>query len=116
MACDVRHTMVRMSEEDGNGGQHRSWTFLTSHARVLLIISRNPEIRVRDIAALADITERSAQRIVADLEAGEYLRHERIGRRNLYSVSAEAPFRHPHEQGMEIGALLDLFTKLGTGD
>ncbi len=46
-----------MSEEDGNGGQHRSWTFLTSHARVLLIISRNPEIRVRDIAALADITE-----------------------------------------------------------
>ncbi len=105
-----------MSEDEGTGGQHRSWTFLTSHARVLLIISRNPEIRVREIAALAGITERSAQRIVADLEADDYLNHERIGRRNHYSVSPEAPFRHPHEQGVEIGALLDLFTKLGTAN
>ena len=104
-----------MSEEEGGEVQHRPWTFLTSHARVLLIISQNPATRVRDIAALADITERSAQRIVADLEAGGYLSHERIGRRNHYRVSRGAPLRHPHEQGVDIGALLALFTKLGAG-
>jgi len=92
-----------------------SWTFLTSHARVLLIISQNPDIRARDIASLAGITERSTQRIVADLEAAGYLGHERIGRRNHYRVSREAPLRHPHERNVEIGALLELFARLGTG-
>ena len=87
---------------------------MTSHARVLLIISQNPDRRVRDIAALANITERSAQRIVADLEAAGYLSHERIGRRNHYRVSREARLRHPHEEGVEIGTLLELFTNLST--
>ena len=104
-----------MSEPVASDVQHRAWTFLTSHARVLLIISQNPEIRVRDIAALAGITERSAQRIVVDLETAGYLGHERIGRRNHYRVSRDAPLRHPHEQGVEIGALLELFATLGGG-
>ena len=91
-----------------------SWTFLTSHARVLLIISQNPDIRARDIASIAGITERSTQRIVADLEAAGYLSRERIGRRNHYRVSREEPLRHPHERNVEIGALLELFAKLGS--
>ena len=92
----------------------RPWTFLTSHARVLIIISQNPNLRVRDIAAIAGLTERSTQRIVADLEAAGYLSHERIGRRNQYRVRRGVPLRHPHEQGVDIGALLELFTELGT--
>lgn len=82
---------------------------------MLLIISQNPDSRVRDIAALASITERSAQRIVADLEAAGYLSHERVGRRNHYRVSRRTPLRHPHERGVEVGELLELFTKLGSG-
>lgn len=104
-----------MSEPEASDVPHRAWTFLTSHARVLLIISQNPDTRLRDIAALAGITERSTQRIVADLKTAGYLSHERIGRRNHYRVSRDAPLRHPHEQGVEIGALLELFTELGTG-
>ena len=103
---------------DGRGSvsdvESGSWTFLTSHARVLLIISQNPDIRARDIASIAGITERSTQRIVADLEAAGYLSHERIGRRNHYRVSREAPLRHPHERNVEIGALLELSAKLGS--
>jgi len=37
-----------------------SYSFLTSHARVLLCIARDPGARLRDIAASLDITERSA--------------------------------------------------------
>ena len=89
---------------------HRPWTFLTSHARVLIIISQNPNIRVRDIAAIAGLTERSTQRIVADLEAAGYLSRERIGRRNLYTIRTRETLRHPHEQGVEVGLLLELFS------
>ena len=44
-----------------------SWSFLTNHARVLLCIAHDPGIRLRDIAARLDITERSAYGIVTDL-------------------------------------------------
>lgn len=89
-----------------------SWTFLTSHARVLILISQNPDIRVRDLANLAGITERSTQRIIAELEDGGYLTHEKIGRRNHYKLSTTATLRHPREQAVEIGLLLNLFRTL----
>jgi len=48
-----------------------SWSFLTSHARVLLCIAHDPGARPRDIAASLDITERSAHGI--DLTAAGYV-------------------------------------------
>jgi DNA-binding MarR family transcriptional regulator len=45
------------------------WSFLTSHARVLLCIAHDPAVRLRDIAARAAITERSAYGIVTKLAA-----------------------------------------------
>ena len=91
------------------GSEHRQWTFLTSHARVLILISQNPDIRARDVAVLAGITERSTQRIIADLKEAGYLTHQRVGRRNHYKIRTTAPLRHPNEQDVEIGLLLDTF-------
>jgi predicted transcriptional regulator len=90
--------------------ERRPWTFLTNHARVLITIFQNPDIRAREVAAMTGITERSTQRIVAELEEAGYLSHERVGRRNHYQVTTTASFRHPHEQGVEIGLLLNLFS------
>ena len=44
-----------------------NWSFLTSHARVLLCIAHDPGAPLRDIAASPGITERSAYATVADL-------------------------------------------------
>lgn len=84
------------------------WTFLTNHAHVLHSISKNPEIRLRDVADKVGITERAVQRIVAELEHGGYLEHERIGRRNHYQVHANLPLRHPMENHLEVGAILNV--------
>lgn len=46
--------------------QERQWTFLTNHARVLLAIPRDPDARLRTIAAACLITERAVQAIIAD--------------------------------------------------
>jgi DNA-binding MarR family transcriptional regulator len=88
-----------------------AWTFLTSHARVLSLIAQDPDIRTRDLAATAEITERSAQRIVSDLEAGGYLTRTREGRRNHYSVTLDATLRHPHERDVDVSALLLMFSE-----
>jgi hypothetical protein len=69
-----------------------SWSFLTNHARVLLCIARDPEARLRDIAASLGITERSAHGIVSDLAAAGYVVKQKDGRRNRYQVQARVPW------------------------
>ena len=91
-------------------GGVKGWTFLTNHAHVLLAIAREPTARLRDVADAVGITERAAQAIVADLEAGGYLQRERVGRRNQYTVNPAGRFRHPAEADHRIGELLNLFT------
>jgi DNA-binding MarR family transcriptional regulator len=79
------------------------WTFLTNHAHVLLCVARDADVRLRDIADSVGITERAAQRIVADLVEAGYLEREREGRRNRYAVRPDVPLRHPLEQEHLIG-------------
>lgn len=73
----------------------RGWAFITSHARVLLAIARNPELRVEEIAMEAGITERSVYRIIADLVEAGYLRRSRTGTRNQYEVEPDLPLGDP---------------------
>jgi len=84
-----------------------SWTFLTNHSHVLIAIDRNPELRQRDIAHAVGITVGAVQRIITELEAGGYLAHERVGRRNRYEVIADHPLRHPLEANHTIRDLLN---------
>ncbi|WP_441247546.1 MarR family transcriptional regulator [Kitasatospora sp. McL0602] len=84
------------------------WTFLTSHARVLWILARDPGMRLRDVAETCQLTERAVQAIVADLEAGGYLRRSREGRRNRYEIASEGRLRHPAEARHTVGALIAL--------
>ncbi|UUU43965.1 helix-turn-helix transcriptional regulator [Streptomyces sp. NBC_00162] len=87
------------------------WTFLTSHARVLLTLARSPGARVREVAETCLLTERTVQSIVADLEEGGYLSRAREGRRNHYRITPGAKFRHPAEAGRDIADLLALFAE-----
>jgi predicted transcriptional regulator len=86
----------------------RTWRFLSNHTQVLLIVQRDPNARLRDIAQQVGITERAAQRIVADLVDSGYVQSERVGRRNRYSVNTDTAMRHPAQEGHEIGELLNL--------
>lgn len=100
-----------MGEAMSRSGQG-SWTFLTHHARVLLEISRDPEIRLREVAQNIGITERAVQGIVADLHEAGYLTRHRVGRRNHYQLNLERGFRHPTEAHAPVRALVELFTGL----
>lgn len=84
-----------------------AWTLLTNHAQVLLCIARDPEARLRDVAERVGITERAAQRIVADLVDAGFLTRHRVGRRNTYEVHAAEPLRHPFDACRSIVALLE---------
>jgi DNA-binding transcriptional regulator PaaX len=89
-----------------------AWTLLTAHGRTLVEIARNPDSRMIDIAAVVGITERTAQGIVADLEEAGYLSHERVGRRNRYTVNPGHGFRHRAQDGHLVGPFLDLLAAI----
>ena len=90
-----------------------SWTLLTGHGRVLVEITRDPGSRIRDIAAVVDLTERTVQAIVADLEAAGYLTRSRAGRRTIYVVNQDGLFRHPAQDGHRVGPFLELLSAAG---
>ena len=100
-----------MSNPDGSTG---NWTLLTGHGHVLVEIARDPGARIRDIAAAADLTERTVQAIVADLEAAGYISRTRVGRRTMYAVNKDSLFRHPAQDGHRVGPFLALLS--GAGD
>jgi DNA-binding MarR family transcriptional regulator len=86
----------------------KPWRFVTNHTQVLLCIARDPDARLRDIAETVGITERAVQRIVSDLVEGGFVKRERQGRRNIYTVNPAERMRHPSQFDHEIGELLDL--------
>lgn len=91
------------------------WSLLTNHANVLLCITGEPDIRLRDLAARVNISERAVKRIVADLEKGGYLARERHGRRNHYEVNAAATLNGPVAQGLQLDALLSALLPMLAG-
>lgn len=84
------------------------WTFLTNHAHVLLLLSRHSDLRMRDLADQVGITERAVHRIVSELTSEGYLKVDKHGRRNHYSVVASLPLRHPVEEGVQVEDLIKM--------
>ena len=86
----------------------RSWSFLTNHARALLCIAHDPGARLRDIAAMVGVTERSAHDIVTDLVDSGYVVKDKAGRRNRYRIQEHLPLRDPISRERTIGEMLGL--------
>jgi len=61
-------------------------TFLTNHTRVLAAISKDRNIRMREMARAIGITERAVQRIVDELITAGYITAYKSGRRNAYAL------------------------------
>ena len=93
------------------GDTKPSCVFLTNHARVLICIAQDPQVRVRDIGDLVGITERAAHRIVTDLAAGGYITKRRAGRRNRYTVHSHPPRVDPLVSSDRAAHLMAVLTR-----
>lgn len=89
-----------------------TWTFLTHHAHVLLVVVGSPDALVQEIAERVGITRRATLAILRDLQDAGYVLRTRHGRRTHYTVRPDVPFRHPDQAGHDIGELLGLFGRI----
>jgi DNA-binding MarR family transcriptional regulator len=87
-----------------------SWSFLTNHARVLILVAHDPGVRLRDIAASLGVTERSAFGIITDLAEAGYVVKEKNGRRNRYHIQAHLPLPEPVGRERTVGEVLAILT------
>ena len=85
-----------------------TWSFLTNHARALVLIAHDPEARLRDLADALAVTERTAYGIVADLSDAGYVVKEKEGRRNRYHINAHLPLPDVLTNERTIGEVLDV--------
>jgi hypothetical protein len=72
----------------------RSWTFLSNHAALLLLIAADPAAPIDGLSRAAGISRRAAQMIVADLCRAGDVERTRIGRCNHYTINPSLPLRH----------------------
>lgn len=87
-----------------------SWTFLSNHAHVLLVLAADPLQTLPEIAARVGITSRAVQLIVSDLIHGGYVSRTKVGRRNQYAINPDGHLRHPLEAHHRVA---DLISALG---
>ena len=87
------------------------WTYFTNYAHVLILIARDPEATMREVAAIVGITERAVQRIVAELDEAGVLERAKSGRRNTYTVNPQVPLRHPVESHCTVEDILNLVNR-----
>jgi len=86
------------------------WSFLSNYGRVMVTLTRRPDLRLREIGEIVGITPRAAQTIVSELVDAGFLERSRIGRRNLYRVHGERALPDPeaadHDVSDLVGALV----------
>ncbi|MCT8334871.1 ArsR family transcriptional regulator [Leptospira sp. 85282-16] len=102
MTKEPKRTSQEMTKKAGQ------WTFLSNHAHVLICLSKDPDMRLKDVALLVGITERAVQAIVKDLVDAKILEKSKDGRRNQYIIQTEQKLRHPLEANHSILELLRL--------
>lgn len=87
------------------------WSFLTSHARVLLCIADDPRVRLREVGERVGITERAAHRIVGELEHAGYVSRTREGRRNRYKVHSHVALPDALARDRRVSDLLEVLAR-----
>jgi DNA-binding Lrp family transcriptional regulator len=67
------------------------WSFITNHGLVLAAIARHPRSTARELGDDVGITERTAHKIIMDLEEAGYITKTKVGRKNKYTIHPDMP-------------------------
>jgi len=69
------------------------WNIFTNHGLVLIKVAKNPDMTAREISTDIGITERTAHKIIVDLEDTGYITRIKIGRQNKYRIHPAVPIK-----------------------
>lgn len=88
-----------------------TWTFFSNHGHVYFLLATYKEITIREMATRVGLTERRILGIIQDLEDSEFIKKEKKGRSNVYSIVKGKTLRHPLEKDVLLKDLTSLIKK-----
>ena len=92
----------------------KGWTFLSHHAHVLILMARNNEETLDNLAHQAGITTRSVTSVIKDLEDAGYVSRSKVGRHNRYEINKDGLLRHPTSEQHTVGELIEALGELSS--
>jgi DNA-binding Lrp family transcriptional regulator len=81
------------------------WSFITTHGLVLASIAKHPRSTAREIGDMVGVTERTAHKIILDLEEAGYITKTKVGRKNKYTIHSDMPLAEEASDA-DVGQLL----------
>lgn len=91
------------------GDLYEGWMdFITTHGLVLTYIAKHPQSAAREIASAIKVTEWTVHRTITDLEGGGYIKRQKVGRGNVYSINPHLSLRHETVSNVAVGDLLEV--------
>ena len=81
------------------------WKFITHHGLVLASIAKGRGKTARQIGDEVGVTERTAHKIIMDLERDGYITKTKVGNKNMYRIRPEVPIK---VTDTAVGELLEL--------
>lgn len=84
------------------------WTFFSNYAHVLVCLAENPRARLREVADRVGVTERTAMRLITQLDDAGILSRVKRGRRNEYEIVHNQHLRHPIESHCTVNQMLNM--------
>lgn len=86
----------------------KAWSLLSRHGQTLVILAKNPNMRVLDLAKMLGISERSVRLLLTSLHRSKILRVERMGRNNTYQLDYSFELPHEVEKAISLKSIVDL--------
>ena len=81
------------------------WKFITNHGLVLASIAKSRGKTAREIGDEVGVTERTAHKIIMDLERDGYIIKTKMGNKNMYRILPEVSIK---ATDTAVGELLEL--------
>ncbi len=85
-----------------------NWRFITNHGLILATIAKGEGKTAREIGDSVGVTERTAHKIIIDLEKDGYIIKNKIGNKNTYTICTGVPLKTTNA---EVGELLNLLVR-----
>ncbi|HEY94555.1 MAG TPA: transcriptional regulator [Dehalococcoidia bacterium] len=82
------------------------WAFVTNHALVLASIAKKRDQTAREIGDDVGVTERTAHKIIIDLERDGYITKTKVGVKNKYRIHPDLSIKSADGAVGELLALL----------
>jgi predicted DNA-binding transcriptional regulator len=86
----------------------KAWSLLSRHGQTLVLLAKNPNLRILELAKILGISERSVRVLLTSLHRSKILRVERIGRSNTYHVDYSFVLPHEVEKSIPLKTIVDL--------